>query len=224
MTHASRRHITPAFATPDWSAVLTAARSGAPQARESITRLCRAFWRPLYAYVRLRGYSPEDAQELTHAFFARLAATDILDEMTDEGLRLRDFLLTSLDRFLDGQSQEGRPPLPQSETEAAEKLFEQNWALAVLNVVYDRLRFEYETADKGDLFEVLKFCLNSPGDAFSYSELAAKIGAAETTAKVLVGRLRQRFGEILREEVGHSVANPADVDMELHRLFHSLST
>jgi len=219
-----RRMITPAFTTADWASLLDSSRADAPGTRDALTRLCRTYWQPLYAYVRMRGYSPEDAQELTHRFFARLTESNLSDELSDARARLRSFFLTELRRFLDAAPSEARNAGQPADSANAEKLFEQNWALALLNVVYDRLRYEYESSDKAEIFETLKFCLTSRGDPAPAGDLARKLGVAEPTLKILTDRLRKRFLEILREEAAHSVASPQEVDEELKRLSVALSS
>ncbi|HWD18300.1 MAG TPA: hypothetical protein VHB20_03400 [Verrucomicrobiae bacterium] len=216
--------ISPAFQTAAWGAILESSAQDAARARDGLVGLCRTYWQPLYSYVRMRGYSPEDAQELTHRFFARLSQTDLSRDMAGARKRLRSFFLGALNRFLDLEQPALPRVLPAPAASEAEKLFEQNWALALLNIVYDRLRFEYETADKGEIFEALKFCLTSRGAAEPGPESARKLGVTDATLKILTERLRQRFLEILREEAAHSVASPDELEGELKYLSGALSS
>jgi RNA polymerase sigma-70 factor (ECF subfamily) len=211
--------VTPAFLTPDWAAVLEDSRTDAARAQDALTRLCRTYWHPLYAYVRMRGYGPEDAQELTHRFFAWMTEADVWGEMSGAQTRARLFFLASLNRFLKGEPpHHGAGGAKAVDQAGAQKLYEENWAIALLNVVYDRLRFEYESADKGEIFEALKFSLTARNEGWASEDLTRRLGVAESTLKMLATRLRQRYAEILREEAAHIVVSSEEVDDELKYL------
>lgn len=234
----------PAFVTTHWSAVLTAGRRDTTRARAALAELCQAYWYPLYAYVRQRGHSPQDAQDLTQEFFARLLQKNALGKVTREGGRFRSFLLGAMNHFLvdewrkaragkrgggrivslDARDAEARFSREPVDRVTPERLFEQNWALALLDRVYGRLRSEYEADGKGELFVALKFSLTGSRSAVPYAKLAAGLGLAEGTVKAAVHRLRRRYRELLREEVAHEVAGPGEVEEELRCLFRALAT
>jgi RNA polymerase sigma-70 factor (ECF subfamily) len=175
----------------------------------------------LYAYVRLRGHSPEEAKELTQEFFSRLLQNKTLAYMKRDCGKFRSFLISAMNHFLVDESRKGRlaRPEPPGDSPLTEKVFEQNWALAVAGVVYDRLKREYEELGKGEMFAALKHCLAGTGAAVSYAELSARLSVAENAVKNMVQNLRQRYGEVLREEMANLVATPAELEDELRCLF-----
>ncbi len=232
------------FVTTHWSVVLAAAGDDTPQAREALGRLFQVYWYPLYAYVRRRGYSPEDAQDLTQGFFAEMLETNRLAAADQHRGRFRTFLLSALQYFLADQwakaraqkrgggvrtvplqldSAETRYGLDPPDNHTPEQSFERRWALALLDTVLDRLRVEYEAAGKSHVFAVLSPCLVGERTAQPYAELADKLKLAETGVKSAVHRLRGRYRELLREEIAHTVASPKEVDTELSYLFAVLA-
>ncbi len=234
----------PVFVTTHWSIVLTAGSKDTGRAHDALAKLCQTYWYPLYAYVRQRGYPSHDAQDLTQEFFARLLEKNVLRAVTREKGKFRSFLLTALNRFLtdewrkaraqkrgggqvvslDARDAETRFNHEPADKVTPEKLFEQNWALALLHLVYDRLQQEYRENGKEALFEALKFCLTGDRSAVPYAELAGRLKLSENTVKVSVHRLRQRYRELLREEVAHTVAGQSEVEEELNCLFRALAS
>jgi RNA polymerase sigma-70 factor (ECF subfamily) len=221
---------------------LKAGKNDTLHARDALAKLCQTYWYPLYAYVRWRGYSPEDAQDLTQEFFARLLEKNTLGKVTREGGKFRSFLLTSLNHFLvdewkkakalkrgglqvislDAASAETRYRLEPVETATAETMFEKNWALALLEEVFQQLCREHEAAGEGDLFEQLKFCLTGERSSIPYAELSAKLRLSQGALKARVHRLRRRYRELLRAEVANTVFGPEEVEDELKHLFRVL--
>jgi RNA polymerase sigma-70 factor (ECF subfamily) len=190
---------------------------------EALARLCQTYWYPLYAYVRLRGHSPEEAKELTQEFFSRLLQNKTLAYMKRDCGKFRSFLVSAMNHFLVDEARQGRLSKPETPADlpVSEKLFEQNWALTVANVVYDRLKREYEELGKGELFAALKHCLAGTGAAVPYGELAGRLSVAENAVKNMVQGLRQRYGEVLREEMANLVATPAELEEELRCFFNA---
>jgi len=193
---------------------------------QALGQLCHTYWYPLYAYVRLRGYPPEESKELTQEFFARLLRGKTLAYMRRDCGKFRSFLLSAMNHFLVDECRKGRSlkPAAPPDSPATEKVFERNWALAVLTVVYDRLKLEYEQAGQGEWFASLKFCLTESADALPCAELARSLDIAENIVRAFVQRLRQRYCEVLREEIANLVASPAEVEEELRCLFHTVPT
>jgi len=233
----------PVFVTTHWSVVLAAGRDDTPRASDALGKLCQTYWYSLYAYVRQHGYAPHDAQDLTQEFFARLLAKNTLGATTREKGKFRSFLLTALNHFLvdewkkaraqkrgggqvvslnarDAETRFEREPV---DALTPERLFEQNWALSLLDSVYRLLQCEYERDDKGALFHELKFCLTGARSSVPYSSLAERLNMPENTVKTSVHRLRQRYRELLRAEVAHTVASPSEVEEELRSLFRALA-
>ena len=229
----------PAFVTTHWSVVLAAGGSDTTGARQALAKLCQAYWYPLYAYVRRRGVSPPDAEDLTQEFFARFLEHGWVANADREKGRFRTFLLSAMNHFLANEWDNARAqkrgggvaPLPlefnTAETrycrEPADKAtpeqhFEQRWALALLETVTNRLRTEYERDARSELFAALHPCLVGDRTAQPYEELARKLALSEGAVKSAVHRLRQRYRQLLRDEIAQTVAGPGEVEEELHHL------
>lgn len=232
-----------AFTTTQWTVVLAAGQAGAPGGAEALARLCEAYWYPLYAHCRRLGRGPEDAQDLTQEFFRRLIEQEWLDGVSREKGRFRSFLLAALQHFLasereranaqkrggaahithlDTTSAETRYQRELADPASADRLFDRQWALTLLDLVLTRLRAEQERAGKLAQFDALKPALLGDKAAGGYAELGAALGLSEGAVKVAVHRLRQRYRELLREEVAATVASTADVEDELQSLFAAL--
>jgi DNA-directed RNA polymerase specialized sigma24 family protein len=232
------------FGSTRWSVVL-AARDGS---RAELGALCKAYWQPLYTYLRRRGYSAEYAKDLTQGYFTRLLEKSLLDHADRERGRFRTFLLASLKNFAAnewhrGQAQKrggGGPTISLEDaaraevlyaagaavTEATpERLYERAWALTVLERVTAQLDSEFAAAGKRAVFEGLKsFLTGDPGD-LKYSQAAASLGMSEGAARVAVYRMRGRFRDLLRAEIARTLADPEDgraVDEELKFLMGAL--
>jgi RNA polymerase sigma-70 factor (ECF subfamily) len=232
------------FATTRWSVVLAAGAASSPQAREALERLCQAYWYPLYAYVRHRGRSAHDAQDLTQEFFLQLLQHGYLSRADPRKGRFRAFLLVALNHFLTNDWHRaralkrggGQALLSWDEIKAEERyradplamenpeqLFEQRWALAVVERAVRRLQDECVSSGRAEAFDKLKGLLTGQHDTEPYAALAVQLGTTEPGIKMTVLRLRRRFGDILREEVAHTVSRAEDVDDELRHLLRVLA-
>ena len=230
----------PVFATTHWTVVLSAGKSGTTHATAALERLCQTYWYPLYGYVRRCGHSPEDAQDLTQAFFARLLEGQWIGRADREKGKFRSFLLSALKYFLADEWDRARAkkrgggftPLPlqldtaetryghePSDHTTPEQLYERRWALALLEEVLRRLASEYEKDGKAKHFAELNPCLVGDRSALPYAELAVKLGLSESAVKSIAHRMRLRYRELLREEIANTVDSPAEVDEELQHLF-----
>jgi RNA polymerase sigma-70 factor (ECF subfamily) len=224
-----------AFTTTHWSVVL-AAQGSSPAADEALERLCRTYWWPLYGFVRRNGYKPEEAQDLTQGFFALLLERRDLDVVRREKGRLRSYLLVSLKNFLAkarrreltikrGEGQvlvpldellaRERDHLEPADSLTADRIFERRWALTLLEQVLTRLESEYRSAGNAELFDCLKEFLSDEPGRRSQAEVAAELEMTENAVKQAFHRLRQRYRELLREEIAQTVAVPGDVEDEL---------
>jgi len=233
-----------AFVTTHWSVVLTAGRSDTTRARAALARLCQTYWYPLYAYVRRRGYSGVDAEDLTQGFFAQLLERQSLASADPSRGRFRSFILTTMNHFLAterekarAQKRGGGAPILSLDLAAAErrydlepaddsspdKVFDKQWALALLNEVVSRLENEYRLDDKPALFAALKETLAGTRESQPYAVLAARLGMKEGAVKVAVHRLRKRYRELLQEEIANTVASPEEVQEEMRHLFRALA-
>ena len=232
------------FVTTHWSVVLTAGATDTTSAHEALAKLCRSYWYPLYAYIRRRGHSPEDAEDLTQEFFARFLEHNWVGRADREKGRFRTFLLSAMNYFLANEWDKARAqkrgggaaPLP-LEFDAAEtryshepadqvtpeQHFERRWVLALLEQVLGRLREEFEQEGKAELFAALNPCLVGDRTLLPYAELGEKLRLGEGAVKSAVHRLRQRYRQLLREEIAQTVAAPGEVDEELRHLFAVLA-
>jgi RNA polymerase sigma factor (sigma-70 family) len=234
----------PLFVTTHWSVVLAAGHGDTTRAGDALARLCKAYWYPLYAYARRRGASPHDAQDLTQEFFARLLAGNWIAEADQQRGRFRSFLLSAMKHFmanewnkaqtqkrgggqpivsLNDDSAEHRYRLEPVEKATPESLFERGWALTLLDGVLVRLEEEYRSEGKQAWMEAMRPALTSDRGALDYVELARRLGTTETAARVAVHRLRQRYRQLIRAEVGSTVASPDEVEAEMHHLFEVLT-
>jgi RNA polymerase sigma-70 factor (ECF subfamily) len=231
------------FATTHWSVVLAAGDRESPQARAALEELCAAYWHPLYAYVRRLGYGADQAQDLTQEFFTRFLGKNYLRDVDRERGKFRTFLLVSFRHFLaneydrataqkrgggrsilslDFRASEQRERLEPRHTLTAEKLYERRWALALLEYALARLRAEHTQAGRGPLFDALKVYLTGEQVGASHKELAAQLGMTTGAVTIAVHRLRQRYREVLREEIGRTVNDPMEIDGEIRDLFAAL--
>lgn len=229
------RRSDPNFRTTHWSVVLEA-RDGFEAALE---QLCRAYWYPLYACVRRLGHGPHDAEDLVQEFFARLLQKDYLKAVAPERGRFRTFLIVALKRFLanewdrwrakkrgggqvvlslDTSTAECRYQTEPGHELSPDRLYDRRWALALLEQVMARLRREFSEADRVREFEQLKVFLTMERGAIAYAEIAAALQMTEGAARVAVHRLRRRFREVFREEIGHTVERPDQIEDELRHL------
>jgi len=231
-----------AFATTHWSVVLTAqGRSAA--ADQALEKLCRTYWWPLYGFVRRSGYKPEEAQDLTQGFFALLLERRDLDVVRREKGRLRSYLLVSLKNFLAKSKRrelttkrgQGRALVPLDELLAREgadlepadsltpdRIYERRWALTLLEQVLTRLESEYRSGGNSKLFDGLKEFLSDEPGRRSQAEVAAELGMTENALKQAFHRLRQRYRQLLRDEIAQTVAVPGDVEDELRHFISVL--
>ncbi|MHC1765092.1 MAG: RNA polymerase sigma factor [Verrucomicrobiia bacterium] len=228
------------FATTHWSVVRTAGQPELPQAAEALEKLCRAYWYPLYGFVRRQGYTAPDAGDLTQAFFAHLLGRDFLRGVTKAKGHFRSFLLACLKHFLaDGwerartQRRGGGQPLLPLDTEGAESRYrlepanaadpqahyERQWALTVLDRVLNRLQEEFAAAGKARMFIRLEPFLVGEKSGQTYAELALSMGTSEAALKMTVHRMRQRYRQLFREEIAQTVAGPEEIEEEIRHLF-----
>jgi RNA polymerase sigma factor (sigma-70 family) len=231
------------FATTHWSVVLSAKHTESAQSPEALEMLCRAYWYPLYTYVRRKGHSPHDAQDLTQEFFARLLKGNFLATVEQRKGRFRTFLLASLEHFLakewaranrqkrgggvkvvslEETDAEGRYLREPVEWASAQTLYERRWAMTLLDRALERLTEECRTANQSKLFERAQNMLAGDRGESSYAELARGLGMTEGAFKVAVHRLRQRYGRLLRMEIAETVASPDEVEAEIRFLFSVL--
>lgn len=224
--------------------MLAAGKRRTPQSDRALEELCRSYWFPLYAYVRRRGHTKEDAEDLVQAFFARFLAKNYLEGLSAERGRFRAFLLAALKNFLANewdksqrQKRGGGQAALSLGWETAdtkfqvaatgepnpEQAFDREWALALLAKVIERLQMECAADGKAKLFEQLKVFLAAGKGESAHGEVAQALGMEEGAVRVAVHRLRKRYRQLLRDEIANTLSDPAMVDEELRALFGAFS-
>lgn len=232
------------FTTTHWSVILAAGDSASPQHELALSTLCQTYWFPLYAYLRRRGYDTHQAADYTQGFFTGLLERRGLCRADPKCGKFRSFLLASLKNFLsderdraqaakrggdrkvlslDMDAAESRYAGELTDRLSPEKLFERSWALTVLNQAMERLKAEFTTAGRQRLFECLKNYLTAQTDAISYKDAATQLDMTEGAVKVAVHWLRQRYRELVRDQIAATVATQDQVDEEIADLFAALS-
>jgi RNA polymerase sigma factor (sigma-70 family) len=229
------------FPTTRWTLVVAASDPRRQECREALVRLCESYWYPVYAYVRRRGYTKEEAQDLTQDFFVRILEGRYLDRADPNRGRFRSFLLNSCKFFLADETDRARAQkrgggaiLPFEvasgeeryrfeplDNETPEHIFERDWAVSLLDRVVSRLKAEFIRHGSLKDFDKLKVVLLGQSEV-PYAELALKMGASEGGLKVTVHRLRRRYRVLFLQEIMETVADPADVDSEIRFLFSAL--
>jgi RNA polymerase sigma factor (sigma-70 family) len=235
----------PAFQATRWSLVSVALRGAREESRAAMETLCQSYWYPIYAYVRSRGYGPEDAADLTQGFFAKVIAKDFFAIASPERGKLRTFLLSSCQNYvtnewqrtqaqrrgggqtavsLDAREAEGWFADEPSERLTPEALYHRRWALTVLEQCLSQLQQEYEQQGKLALFAELKPWLEDDAEADSQREIATRLGISEASLRVTIFRLRQRYRSILFNQVAESldVSTEEEVKAELAQLIAAL--
>ncbi|MCP4613284.1 MAG: sigma-70 family RNA polymerase sigma factor [Planctomycetes bacterium] len=232
------------FATTHWSVVLQAGQPKAPGYQQALETLCQSYWFPLYAYLRRHGYSNQQAEDHTQAFFCRIMEKQVLRMADSKRGKFRSFLLGTLKHFLSDEYDRaraqkrggGRKILSIDFTEAEnqyslepahglspEKLFDKSWALTVLDRTMAHLKAELASQNKQELFDHLKIYLTVEKGSIPYRDKAAELNMTEGNIRTAVHRLRRRYRKLLREEIAQTVAAEDQVDDEIDDLFNALA-
>lgn len=231
------------FPATKWSIIQSAARTASPASRAALEDLCRAYWPPLYAFLRRSSHDPDEARDLVQGYLARLIEREDLATIGPGKGRFRSYLLSGLRNFLvsevrrDAAQKRGGGAvtfsLDASDLEAmlAEDVpaaltpdleYDRRWAETVLDRALGNLRLEYISRRKGPLYEALKTVLASEA-AEDYASLGTGLGMTPGAVAVAVHRLRLRLRQLVREEVAQSVGSAADLEDEMRSLFAILS-
>jgi len=228
------------FRRTQWSLVRRAAGPGSPESRAALETLCRAYWFPIYAFVRRQGHAPADAQDLTQEFFARLLASHSLARADPRLGKFRTFLIGALKHYLaDAQRKanawkrgggmeiisfhqaqaEERYQLEPADHHTPDKLFDRRWTIVLLEAAANRLHEEFRAAGKERQFEVLKPFLSSEGGETAYARAGAKLNHSPKTIAVAVHRIRRRFRQLVRSAIAETVSTPEELEDEYRSLF-----
>ncbi len=241
-----RPHVPTPFLTTQWSLVLKAGREEGEEAFEALGQLCRQYWPPLYAFVRRSGHGPEDAKDLTQAFFARLLSERRLGLADPERGKFRTFLLASMRRFmvtewrhanrikrggqcehvpLEYSLEERLLAKEPSTTETPETFYERRWAMRIIEQALERLHADYRRLGQEPLFEEMRKVILQRDRDLTYAELGGRLGLSETAFKVSVFRIRTRFRQHVRAVVADTLPDSAtreEVDSEVGHLLEVL--
>jgi RNA polymerase sigma-70 factor (ECF subfamily) len=236
-------HAPNVFATTHWSVVLAARDDNTPAANEALERLCCTYWYPLYAYVRRRGYNAHDADDLTQSFFARLLEKDYFKRADRARGKFRTFLLTSLEHFLadewdhsrrlkrggsqaaisfDALTAEERYKLEPTDGFDPARLYDRRWATTLLDQALRRLESEHRDRNRADQFKLLRPFLVGEAEERSYQDSAQQLGMTVTALRMAASRLRERYRELLREEILQTVASEQEAEEEYRSLIAAL--
>lgn len=225
------------FSTTHWSLVLAAGRRGTAESDFALERLCRSYWPPLYAYVRRRVSDLHEAQDLTQAFFERLLDREYLAGADPERGKFRAFLLTAFKHFLSKEWEKAKTQKRggihrrisfefRSSDESQpiddltpERIFEREWAITLLGRVMNRLQREMERSGKGRQFELLKHVISGVDPAVTFGKLAVQLGQSEAATRMAASRMRQRYRELLRDEISQTVLSQEEIEDEIRSLF-----
>ena len=229
------------FPPTRWSLVMEL-RGGGTRGIEALDLICRSYWVPIFAYIRARGHTVEDAEDLTQGFFEKLVRANLLGETSPAKGRLRTFLVVTLQNYLlnararDRTQRRGgnwlrlQGEAAQFEIEnlpsvgmAPDQVFDRSWALALLSKVLSRLEREYRAAGRGDVFDLLRPNLTPGGGMGTGSELSEKLGISEGALRVALFRFRGRYRTLLAEEVGKTLDQGQTVEEELSALIHAIA-
>lgn len=227
------------FQTTKWSMIIRARDASPSTSRAALSRLCEAYWKPVYGFIRRATRDEEAARDLTQGFFVRVIEDGFLKNVSQGEGRFRSFLLGAVRHFMsderdreralkrgggtfqisfDGIDEEERRPIEPVAGETPELAFERRWARTVLDRAMKRLEAAADAGGKKAEFEAMRPYLSDADPATGYGELAARLGSTEGAAKVAVHRLRRRFGSCVRDEIAETVAETAEVEQEIRYL------
>jgi len=228
------------FSETRWSRILLASSQDEKRSRKALEELCAIYWHPIYSYVRRRGYSAHDAEDLTQQWFAQLLEKKSFENADQSKGRFRNFLLGALNHFLisetrkaSAQKRGGGRVISSAEIQAAEEryleqpdpgltpeqVFDRQWTGTLLQRAFSNLRAEFEEADQLPKFHLLKRFLGSATEAGDYDKVASELGMTSRAVGMAVHRLRDRYRELVRAEVADTVAASGDVEEEFRELF-----
>jgi len=226
------------FTSTHWSVVVEA-QGESPAAEEALEKLCRTYWRPIYSFILRQAVGPEAAEDITQGFFADLLEHKSLTAVRKEKGRFRSYLLGALKHFLaderrramaikrgkgqrliplEALSANERAEMEPADPVTAEQIYERRWASTVLEHVLALLKNEYVAAGNAALFDCLKQLLPDEPGSLSQADMAGQLGMTANAVRQAFHRFRQRYQLLLREEIAHTVATPADIEDELRHL------
>jgi RNA polymerase sigma-70 factor (ECF subfamily) len=229
------------FNQTQWTIILGAADQRLPGAEAALEQLCRTYWPPIYAFLRKQGRTPEDAKDLTQGFFAHLLSKESrLQNLEPSKGKFRSFLLAGLNNYVRNEwdkahaekrgggaliipidtSQDGDTfALDPANTDTPDKAYDRCWVSTLIGRVLEQLKQSCAERGESELFEALLPGLVGDAERGDYWGIAARLNKSEGATRVAAHRLKSTFREMLRQEVGRTVATPGEVDAELRELF-----
>lgn len=231
----SARDTNARFAQTRWSIVLAAGKRHSPQAEAALARLCEIYWYPIYAFLRRKGRSKHEAEDLTQGFFAHVLQREWLKNVAPEKGRFRTFVLRCLTNFvlnqpralptvpIDFSDAEERYAVEPVDMVTPERLFELRWAASLLERATAYVEGEAKATGKLERFRVLFPYLSQETAPSTFAEAATRLGISQEAARKDASRLRKRYREAIRAEISETVASPQEVDAELNHLLRILS-
>lgn len=231
------------FTATRWSVVLAAGQSTGLEREKALQQLAQSYWFPLYSYIRRKGHPADEAEDLTQGFFSHLLEKQTLAKADQDKGRFRAFLLTVLKHYIsdewkkshtlkrggqrkfvqmDAQQAEGFYSLAPVDPITPEKLFDRNWAMALLTLVMTRLGEHYAQKGQTDLFIAIKGSIDGSAGDLSYADIGAKLNMTEAAVKTAAHRLRKQYRDILREEIAQTVSSEDEIDDEIRFLMDTL--
>lgn len=231
------------FSTTRWSVVLLAGQELSTESAVALEKLCRAYWQPICSFARRKGWNEEDAKDLTQEFFAHLLARKDFAGLDPRKGKFRTFLLAAFTHFLanahdranalkrgggkivslDEIAADEIAGISSAGELAPETLYDLRWAKTILQTALQRLKEEMLQANKEAQFHELKPFLTASAEGVEYTMAAGKLGVEVSSVPVLVHRLRQRYRELVRQEVAQTVCSPTELEEEMRHLFAVLN-
>jgi RNA polymerase sigma-70 factor (ECF subfamily) len=231
------------FPTTQWSRVIAAGDRAAPEASAALAELCQVYWYPIYAFIRCRSYSPDEASDLTQDYFSRLLEKPVIGAADRSKGRFRAFLRTDCQHFLldearkkrvrarvlhmvsiDADDAEGRYRFEPADGMTPDHIFDRTWAMTLLDRVLGLLAQEYASTGRSDVFDRLKVVLSQGRGAVRAAELAAQLGTTEGAVHTAVHRLKKRYKAILQQEIAATLDDASEVDEEIRWLFEAIKS
>jgi RNA polymerase sigma factor (sigma-70 family) len=234
-------HPTESFPKTRWSLVIGAGHRSSPAARNALATLCQAYWYPIYAFIRRKGHTADDALDLTQSYFARLVEKGVIAAADQRKGRFRVFFRTDCQHFLidhsrrkrvrarvlktvsiDADDAESRYTFEPADGMTPDRLFDRDWAMALLDQVLGLLAEEYRAKGTAHVFDRLKLVLSQGKGAVPAAELASQLGMTEGAIHTAVHRLKKRYRALLQQEITATVDDPSEVDEEIRWLFDAI--
>ena len=220
-------------------------RDSSSNTRAALEELCERYWPPVYAFLRRKGNSRAEAEDLTQGFFVHLLDHEVIAAADPDRGRFRSFLLKSVSNFVqttrryegtikrggdveifsfDFDRSEDQYRQNPADSLTPEQIFERRWALTLLDTTLEQLRNEYTERNHQLLFESLQAHINQDRERIPYAQLGERLNMTEDAIKQAARRLKLRYREILRAEIANTLGSDSEIEDELAELMRSLGS